>query len=287
MSADVLTRIQNQMPGFSKGQRRIAEYILQTYDKAAFQTAAVLGKSVQTSESTVVRFASALGFDGYPELQQALQEVVLNRLTASQRMEVDAERMPRSALLQKVLQDDVDRIRTTLEEVDEAAFENAVEAILRARRIYILGVRASAALAQFLSYYLNYMFDDVRLLTTDSASELYGQIIRISAGDVMLGISFPRYSNVAIRSMSYAKDAGAHTIALTDRPTAPIAEYADELLCAKSDMVSLADSQVAAMSVLNALIAAVASRRRTETAATFDRLEEIWDRYQVYEKADE
>ncbi len=287
MSADVLTRIQNQMPGFSKGQRRIAEYILQTYDKAAFQTAAVLGKSVQTSESTVVRFASALGFDGYPELQQALQEVVLNRLTASQRMEVDAERMPRSALLQKVLQDDVDRIRTTLEEVDEAAFENAVEAILRARRIYILGVRASAALAQFLSYYLNYMFDDVRLLTTDSASELYGQIIRISAGDVMLGISFPRYSNVAIRSMAYAKDAGAHTIALTDRPTAPIAEHADELLCAKSDMVSLADSQVAAMSVLNALIAAVASRRRTETAATFDRLEEIWDRYQVYEKADE
>ena len=274
MSTDILTQIHNQMATFSKGQRRIAAYILQEYDKAAFQTAAVLGRNVQTSESTVVRFAAALGFDGYPE-------------TVSQRMEVDAARMPRSAVLQKVLQDDIDRIRATLDEVDEAAFENAVEAVLRAKRIYVLGVRASAAPAQFLRYYLDYMFDDVRLLTTDSASELYGQVVRIAPEDVMIGISFPRYSNVAIRTMAYAKDAGAHTIALTDRPTAPIAAYADELLCAKSDMVSLADSPVAPMSVLNALIAAVASRRRSETAETFDRLEEIWDRYHVYEKADE
>ena len=218
MSTDILTQIHNQMATFSKGQRRIAAYILQEYDKAAFQTAAVLGRNVQTSESTVVRFAAALGFDGYPEMQQALQEVVLNRLTVSQRMEVDAARMPRSAVLQKVLQDDIDRIRATLDEVDEAAFENAVEAVLRARRIYVLGVRASAAPAQFLRYYLDYMFDDVRLLTTDSASELYGQVIRIAPEDVMIGISFPRYSNVAIRTMAYAKDAGAHTIALTDRP---------------------------------------------------------------------
>lgn len=287
MTADILTCIHNKMNSLSKGQRKIANYILESYDKAAFQTADALGKTVQVSESTVVRFASELGYDGYPEMQKAMQEMVLNRLTSVQRIEVSTNRISQENVLNSVLQSDMDLIRCTGDEIDSQAFTGAVEALLNAKRIYILGVRSSSALASFLSYYLNYMFDDIRLITSASDSEVFEQIVRISPKDVLVGISFPRYSCAAAQAMEYAHNAGAQTVALTDCASAPIAKYADFLLAAKSDMVSLVDSLIAPMSVINALIVAVAARRKQETTATFDKLEEIWDMYHVYEKFDE
>ncbi len=285
---DILSTIHNKLPSLSKGQKRIAQYILDDYDKAAFQTASVLGKTVQVSESTVVRFASLLGYDGYPEMQRALQEMVLNRLTSVQRIEVGAERIAQEEdMLSAVLLGDADRIRATVESIDRAAFNGAVEALLHARRIYILGVRSSAALATFLSYYFNFIFDDVRLISCASDSQMFEQLVRISPQDVLVGISFPRYSTAAIRAMEFSEKAGARTIALTDSPDAPVAKNAQYVLCAKSDMVSLADSMIAPMSVLNALIVSVASKRRQETSQIFDRLETIWDTYHVYEKIGE
>lgn len=287
MSADILACIHKKLDSFSKGQKRIAEYILQSYDKAAFQTASVLGQTVNVSESTVVRFASILGYDGYPEMQKALQEMVLNRLTSVQRIEVGAERIAQRDILSTVLHQDIERIRTTVEEIDRKAFDGAVDALLNARRVYVLGVRSSAALASFLSFYLQYVLDDVRLVTSASDSEVFEQIVRISPQDVILGISFPRYSSASIRAMEYCHRAGVHTVALTDCASSPIAENAEYLLCAKSDMVSVADSMVAPMSVLNALILSVASRRKEATSETFNKLEQIWDVYHVYNKTEE
>lgn len=287
MTADILTCIHNKMNSFSKGQRKIAAYILESYDKAAFQTAGALGKTVQVSESTVVRFAAELGYEGYPEMQKAMQEMVLNRLTSVQRIEVGAKRMPQENVLSSVLQTDMDLIRATNEQLDQKAFSGAVDALLNAQTIYLVGVRSSSALASFLSYYFKYMFRDVRLVTSASDSEVFEQIVRISPQDALLGISFPRYSSAAIQAMEYAHTSGAKTIALTDCASSPLAAYADFLLTAKSDMVSLVDSLVAPMSVINALIVAAASKKKLETTRIFNKLEEIWDIYNVYEKIDE
>lgn len=287
MTADILACIQNKMNSFSKGQRRIAAYILESYDKAAFQTARDLGKSVQVSESTVVRFATQLGYDGYPEMQKALQGMVLNRLTSVQRMELGTKRLRQEDVLNSVLQADMERIRTTGEKIDRDAFAGAVEALLNAHTIYILGVRSSSALSSFLCFYLKYMFEDVRLITSASASEVFEQIARISPRDALVGISFPRYSSVAVQAMKYGHNAGAKTVALTDCNASPLAAHADFLLEAKSDMVSLVDSLIAPMSVINALIVAVAERRKLETTLLFNKLEEIWDLYHVYETDDE
>lgn len=284
---DVLNCIHNKMDRLSKGQKKIAAFILESYDKAAFLTAGALGKTVQVSESTVVRFAGELGYDGYPELQRALQEMVLNRLTSVQRLEMSSKRLGEANVLQTVFQSDMEHIRATGEGLDHEAFAASVDALVRARRVYIIGVRSSAALAAFVRYYLNYMLDDVRLVTSASESEVFEAIVRISPEDVLLGISFPRYSAAASHAMEYAHDAGAVTIALTDTASSPLAQNADYLLAAKSDMVSFVDSLVAPMSVINALLVAVASRRRAEATETFDKLEDIWDVYHVYEKNDE
>ncbi len=287
MTADILTCIHNKMNSFSKGQRKIAAYILENYDKAAFQTAGVLGKTVQVSESTVVRFAAELGYDGYPDMQKAMQEMVLTRLTSVQRLEVGAKRLAQEDVLSSVLQTDVDLIRATNEQIDQKAFNGAVDALLNAQTIYIVGVRSSSALSSFLSYYFKYMFRDVRLITSASDSEVFEQIVRISPQDALIGISFPRYSSAAIQAVEYAHSSGAKTIALTDCASSPLSEYADFLLTAKSDMVSLVDSLVAPMSVINALIVAAASKKKLETTRIFNKLEEIWDIYNVYEKIDE
>lgn len=284
MTQDILECIHNKMNTFSKGQRRIAAYILESYDKAAFLTAGVLGKTVQVSESTVVRFASQLGYDGYPEMQKALQEMVLHRLTASQRIEVGEKRIAQEDILNSVLLADADRIRKTSEEIDAVQFQDAVEALLSARRIYVLGVRSSASLASFLCYYLRYLFDDVRQLMQLSESEVFEALVRIAPQDVLVGISFPRYCSATVRAMELARTRGARTVALTDCAASPIARNADCVLLAGSGMVSLVDSMVAPMSVINALLVAVASRRKSETTQTFDKLEEIWDSYHVYEK---
>lgn len=287
MSGDILSSIHNKLPSLSKGQKRIAEYILADYDKAAFLTASVLGKTVQVSESTVVRFACELGYEGYPQMQKALQDMVLSRLTSVQRMEVATKRLEKEDILSTILQGDIERLRESSETVNRTSFQGAVETILSARRIYVMGVRSSSALASFLSYYLNYMFDDVRLITAASDSEVFEQVVRISPDDVFLGISFPRYSSATIQAMKYAKSAGAKTIALSDSGSSPLEDYADYFLGAKSDMISLVDSLVAPMSVINALLLAVSARRRTETEQTFDKLEEIWEMYHVYEKIGE
>lgn len=286
MASDILATIQAGMDGFSKGQKLIARYILEFYDKAAFMTASKLGKTVNVSESTVVRFAVEIGYDGYPSMQRAMQEMIRNKLTSVQRIEVARDRIGNQDIMNMVFQSDIEKIRMTQEEIDRGAFERAVEAILNAKHIYILGVRSSAVIAQFLGFYFNYMFDNVKLVDTSSASEMFEQIVRVGAGDVVLGISFPRYSARTIKAMRFCHDTGATVVALTDTMQSPIAELADHVLIAKSDMVSLVDTLVAPLSLCNALLVSVGSRKEAELSKTFSHLEEIWEEYEVYEKVE-
>lgn len=287
MTSDILTQIHNQMPSLSKGQRRIAEYILNSYEKAAFQTALALGKTVQVSESTVVRFACGLGYEGYPQMQRALQEMVRSRLTAVQRIEVSAPSLTEDDLLGQVMQGDMDRIRKSMELTDAAVFRGAVEALVYAKRIYILGLRSSSALACFLGYYLKYMFENVTLITGGSESEIFDHMIHISPSDALIGISFPRYSTATVQAMRYARQVGAVTVALTDGNASPLYHQAEFALCAKSDMLSLVDSLVAPMSVINALLVALAGKRERELQVTLNQLETVWEQNHVYEKLHE
>lgn len=287
MKRDILAVIQSQMGTFSKGQKRIAAFILDSYDKASFMTASRLGKTVDVSESTVVRFAAELGYDGYPAMQKALREMIRNKLTAVQRIEVASDRLDKHEVLPTVMHADAENIRLTLEGVDRGEFDHAVQAILSARKIYILGVRSAFSLASFLGFYFNMMFENVVVAHTNSSSELFEQILRIGEGDVLIGISFPRYSKRTVKAMSYAKDQGATVIAITDSETAPSAQIADHTLLAKSDMASFVDSLVAPLSLVNALIVAVSREKEDELAGTFGKLEQIWDEYEVYEKTEE
>lgn len=286
MGNDILAKIQAQMSELSKGQKLIANYILEYYDKAAFMTASKMGKTVGVSESTVVRFAVELGFDGYPAMQKALQEMVLNKLTSVQRIEVANDRFGNQDVIATVLQQDVDKIRATMESVNRAAFHRAVDAIINARRIYILGVRSSATIAFFMNFYFNYMFENVRMVNASSPSEVFEQLASIEQNDVVITISYPRYSRSAVQATEYCKSTGAKVVAITDNRRSPVAKYADFLLTAKMDMVSLVDSLVAPLSLVNALIVAIGQRREKELAKTFSNLERIWDEYEVYEKVD-
>lgn len=284
---DLITKIQSELPGFSKGQKQIARFILEHYDKAAFMTASRLGVTVGVSESTVVRFATELGYDGYPHLQRALQEMIRNKLTSVQRMEVAGDRMGGRDVLQTVLHADTDMIRVTLDEIDRDAFQGAVDALMGAKRIYILGVRSSSALASFLGFYFNLLFENVTLVHTNSVSEIFEQVLRVGPGDVLFGISFPRYSKRTLSAMKYARDRGARVIALTDSQLSLLARVADHVLLARSDMASFVDSLVAPLSVINALIVAVGMSRRDEIEQTFNKLERIWEEYDVYEKPED
>ena len=284
---DLITKIQSELPGLSKGQKQIARFILEHYDKAAFMTASRLGVTVGVSESTVVRFATELGYDGYPHLQRALQEMIRNKLTSVQRMEVAGDRMGGRDVLQTVLHADTDMIRVTLDEIDRDAFQGAVDALMGAKRIYILGVRSSSALASFLGFYFNLLFENVTLVHTNSVSEIFEQVLRVGPGDVLFGISFPRYSKRTLSAMKYARDRGARVIALTDSQLSPLARVADHVLLARSDMASFVDSLVAPLSVINALIVAVGMSRRDEIEQTFNKLERIWEEYDVYEKPED
>ncbi len=283
---DLINIIQQKYDDFSKGQKLIANYIVNHYDKAAYVTAAKLGEIVGVSESTVVRFAIELGFDGYPKLQKVLQELIKSKLTAVQRIEVSSNRINEDNILKSVLQSDMDKIKITLEQIDNSDFNNIVETILGAKRIFILGVRSSAPLASFLGFYFNLIFDNVRLVHTTSVSEMFEQIIRAQEGDVVIGVSFPRYSKRTIKAMQFAKKQGVKTIALTDSAESPVAKSADMSLLARSDMASFVDSLVAPLSLINALIVAIGMRRKNEVYSTFEKLEKIWDEYQVYEKDD-
>ncbi len=287
MNTDILAIFQEKHSEFSKGQRRIAQYITESYDKAAFMTANKLGKTVGVSESTVVRFAVDLGFDGYPSMQKAMQEMVLNRLTSVQRIEVANDRIGNQDVVSMVIQSDMEKLRQTGETVDRAEFQAAVNAILDAKRVYIIGVRSVAPLANFLGYYLNYMFNNVRIVTASGTSEMFEQIVGVGQDDVVIAFSFPRYSAATLKAAQYCRTTGANVIAITDNRESPLAKASDHVICAKSDMVSLVDSLVAPLSVVNALIVALASKREKELHRTFDALERIWDQYHVYEKRDE
>ena len=284
MQSNLLNEIEARFGGFSKGQKSIAKYILEHYEKAAYMTAARLGTLAEVSESTVVRFANELGFAGYPELQKALQELVRTNLTSFQRVEVSDSIMGDKDVLEQVLLSDAEKIRKTLDAIDREAFDAAVDNIINAKRIYILGVRSPAMIAGFLHYNLQMVFDNLALVQTTSGNEMFEQIMRIEEGDVMIAISFPRYSKRIIKAVEFAKRNGADVVALTDRATSPIAAQADQLLTANSDMASFVDSLVAPLSIVNAIIASVAKKKRNELTERLKKLEEIWDEYDVYDK---
>lgn len=280
---DLLNRINNKYGSMSKGQKLLASYITDNFDKAVFLTAAKLGETVGVSESTVVRFAMSLGYKGYPEFQDNLEELVRNKLNSVQRMEVTYGRIEQSEILETVLSSDSDKIKSTLEKIDHNAFELAVNTILGAKNIYVVGIRSCAPLASFLSFYLNYMFDNVKLLHTNSSSEIFEQMIRINEDDVIIGISFPRYSMRTLKALEFANNRSAKVITITDSIHSPMNLYSSCNLIADSDMASIVDSLVAPLSVINALIVALCMKKQKEVAKTLTMLEDIWDEYQVYE----
>lgn len=284
MNNDILSILQDRVGTLSKSHKLLANYLLESYDKAAFFTAAKLGNAVGVSESTVVRFAVELGYSGYPSMQRAMQEAIMKKLTAVQRIEVGVERYSEGDLLNQVFRQDIDKIRATMETVDHAAFETAVTKMLAADNIYILAVRSSATLGEYLGYYLNYMLDNVRMIHATSPSEMFERLVRVGSRDVAIAISFPRYSQTTLQAARFCAESGAEVIAITDSANSPLAAEADVSLQAKMDIMSLVDSLVAPMSLINALIVAVGQKRTKEITGTLSRLERIWDEYEVYEK---
>ena len=276
--------IKTQMPAFSKGQKLIASYILDHYEKAAYMTASKLGNLVGVSESTVVRFANELGFEGYPEFQHSLQELIRNMLTSIQRIEVTNDLIGDGDVLDKVLISDAERIKHTLESVNRQSFNEAVDKIVSANNIYIIGVRSSSSLAGFLHFNLRMVFDNIRFVQSTSGSDMFEQIMHLRPDDTMIAVSFPRYSKRIINAVEYAHEVGANVIAITDSEMSPMAPYADELLTAESDMVSYVDSLVAPLSIINAIIVAVSRKCPDKFRDQLRKLENIWDEYDVYNK---
>ena len=280
---NLINRIRKNMSKLSKGQKLIANYILDHYEKAIYLTAAKLGTIVGVSESTVVRFANELGYDGYPKLQEALEELVKSKLTAMQRIEVTTERIDHNNVLKSVLQTDAEQIRYTIEHADEVVFQKAVKKIIEAKTIYILGVRSCAGHAGFLAFYFNLIFDNVKLVNTNSVSEMFEIIHRVSSDDVVIGISFPRYSKRVLKALEFSNAQKATVIGITDTPLSPIAKLADYPLIARSEMISFVDSLVAPMSILNALIVAISLVKKDEITQNLEKLEKIWTEFEVYD----
>lgn len=287
MAKNILHTIESGMSGFSKGQKRIAAYILENYDKAAFMTASRLGKLVDVSESTVVRFASELGYDGYPSMQRALQEMIRSRLTSTQRIRAAGDRLSGQDVLGSVLQSDIDKLREVVSEADRAEFDDVVERILRARHIYILGVRSSYFVAGYLNFYMHLLFENVTLVQSNAAGEIFEQLFRVGPEDVMIAISFPRYSKVTMNTVKFAQDRGATIIAVTDNELSPVYQMSDAALLAPCEMISFVDSMVAPLSIMNALLVSLAYRMGTDVATTFADLEDIWNEYGVFGKMDD
>jgi len=273
--------IQTKFSRLSKGQKLIAEYILKHYDKAAFMTAAKLGASVGVSESTVVRFANQLGYEGYPELQKALQELIKNKLTTAQRIELSNDFIIPNNALKGVLKSDIENIRATMEKINYEAFESTVNSILNSKKIYIVGLRSSAALADFLGFYLNLILDNVKIVSY-GMSDIFEQMLTLGEGDCVIGIGFPRYAMRTVETLNYAKSRGADVVAITDSVLSPLATKADYVLIAESNMASFVDSLVAPLSVINALIIAVGLKEKDKISKTFTELEQVWQEYQIY-----
>jgi len=282
---DLMRSIQVKFPRLSKGQKLIAEYILKHYDKAAFMTAAKLGSSVGVSESTVVRFANELGFTGYPKLQKSLQELIKNKLTTVQRIELSNDFITQENALKGVLKADMENIRATLEKINHKTFEDVVNSLFKAKKIYIIGLRSSTALAEFLGFYLNLILDNVKVVAY-GISDIFEQMINVSEDDVVIGIGFPRYATRTIEALAFAKSRNSEVVAITDSLLSPLAARADYTLIAQSNMASFVDSLVAPLSVINALIIAVGLREKEKISRTFSTLENIWEEYQVYSYKD-
>ena len=277
---DMIDRLNQSGKRLSKGHRKIAQYIVEHYDKAVFMTASRLGESVGVSESTVVRFAAAMGYEGYPQRQRSLQELVSHRLTANQRFEMATELDP-SAALTTVLKSDMQNLRNTLEQVEQQVFDEVVQRLLNANAVYVMGLRSAAPLAQFMGYYLNYIFDNVHLVSS-GATDVFEEIIKLRENDVLIGISFPRYSTRTLEAMRFAKRCGAQVVAITDGPMSPLAEIADLSLTARTDMASFVDSLAAPLSLINALLVTLGLHRKQALSQHFKQLESIWETYEVY-----
>lgn len=281
---ELLQKLEDGYRKFSKGQKKLADFIRDDYDKAAFMTAAKMGEEVGVSESTVVRFAMALGYEGYPEFQKALGELIRTKLNSIQRMEVTYGRISQGEILSTVLQSDIEKIKLTMNAIDHEAFEMAVDTILKAKKIYVIGIRSCAPLANFLSFYLNLICENVTAVHTNSSSEIFEQLIRIGEEDVIIGISFPRYSMRTLKALEFASNRKAKVITLTDSIHSPMNLYSSCNLIARSDMASIVDSLVAPLSVVNALVVALCMKKQKEVITTLETLEDIWDEYQVYSK---
>lgn len=287
MAKSILHAIESGMSGFSKGQRRIAEFILQHSDKAAFMTANRLGKTVGVSESTVVRFAAELGCEGYPGMRRALREMLHSHLTSTQRIQAAGNLFNSRDILTSVIQSDMEKLRLAAEQSDQAAFEDVVDRIMAARHIYIFGVRSSMFVAGYLNFYMHLLFENVTLVHSSAAGEIFEQLFRVGPHDVMLAISFPRYSKVTLSTVQFARDRGAEIIAVTDNQQSPVYEMADAALLSPSEMISFVDSMVAPLSLMNALLVALGTRMGTNVSQTFGTLEDIWNTYDVFGKTDE
>ena len=279
---ELLGRMEERRSQMSKGQKRLADYVSKNYDKAVFLTAAKLGEVVGVSESTVVRFATQLGYKGYPGFQKALEELVRNKLNSIQRMEVTYGRISQSEIIEAVLHSDIEKIKLTLEAIDQKAFDLAIDTLLNAKRVYVIGIRSCAPLASFLCFYLNLVCENVTLVNTNSSSEIFEQLIRINEEDVIVGISFPRYSMRTLKALEFASNRKAKVITLTDSVHSPMNLYSSCNLIARSDMASIVDSLVAPLSVINALVVALCMKKQREVVTTLETLEKIWGEYQVY-----
>jgi len=281
---DLVGLINEKFQAMSKGHKQIADYILSHYDKAAYMTAIKLGDSAGVSESTIVRFAMALGFEGYPELQKALQDMVRNKLTTIQRMDMTAE-LSESMLLRSVLKADLNNMKLTIDEINTDIYEEIVDEVYAAKKVYIMGARSSAPLAQFLGYYLNFILENVRVVTSN-VNDILEQVIHIGEDDVLICISFPRYSRKIIEAVKFAKKRKSSIISITDSYKSPLTKYSKLSLTATSDIASFVDSLVAPMSLINALIVSIGLRKKQEVEEHFMELEKIWEEYNVYIEKD-
>lgn len=279
---ELINNINSQYRKLSKGQKLIAKYVLENYDKVAFMTASKLSEEVGVSESTVVRFANALGYSGYPRLQDALEELMKNKLTAVQRIDLVDEKKCSSDILKSVLKEDSRNLRETLENIDENAFEEAVDKIIKAKRVYVLGLRSSYTIAQYLGFYLDRVIDNVQVIKMDMG-DTFEQIVRINKDDVLIAITFPRYSTKAYQTASYAKEKKAHVIAITDSVFGPVASISDNRLIVKNNMMSFVDSLVPALSIVNALVVSISAKKKENIKSHFEDLDNIWEKYSVYQ----
>ena len=273
------------MGGFSKGQKRSAAYILENYDKAAFMTASRLGLLAGVSESTVVRFASELGYDGYPSMQRALQDMIRSRLTSTQRIQAAGDMYQN--VLPAVIQSDIDKLRQMLGRSNQSEFDKVVDKIISSRHVYILGVRSSSFVAGYLHFYMHLLSENVTLIQSNAAGEMFEQMLRMGPGDVLIAISFPRYSKVTINTVKFARDRGAEIIAITDNELSPVYQLSSAALLAPCEMISFVDSMVAPLSLINALLVALSNRFGADVSTTFAELEDIWNEYGVFGKMDD